>query len=151
MHNAVDYRRGHLVAPEYRPPAAELKVRRDDHRLALVGVGEDLEHQPRPVRVERQEAELVDDEQPGAGYLGRLPVEPPLVPGAPEPHDERGGLEEPASIRRSRASWHSALAMRVLPVPTSPMSTRSSHRSRNDRDSRPSLPSPSGQDTDDQS
>ena len=62
VHNAVDYRRGHLVVPEYRPPAAELKVRRDDHRLALVGVGEDLEQQPRPVRVERQEAELVDDE-----------------------------------------------------------------------------------------
>ena len=57
--NAVDYGGGHLVVPEHRPPPAELKVRGDYRRLPLVSVGEDLEEQPRPVRVEREKPELV--------------------------------------------------------------------------------------------
>ena len=41
----VDHRRRHLVVAEHRAPAAELEVRGDDHRLALVGVREHLEEQ----------------------------------------------------------------------------------------------------------
>ena len=40
---------------------AELEVRRDHHRLGLIGVGEDLEDQTGAVGVQRQEPELVDD------------------------------------------------------------------------------------------
>ena len=50
------YDGGHLVATEHRFPPAELQVRGDHHRLPLVGVGEDLEEEPRAVRVERQSA-----------------------------------------------------------------------------------------------
>ncbi len=90
----VDHRRGHLVISEHRAPPAELQVRGDDHRLPLVGVGEHLEEQPRAVGVQRQEAELVDDEQPRAADERGLAVEAPLVAGAPQPHDERRRGEE---------------------------------------------------------
>ena len=60
-------------------------------------------------------------------------------------------VKKRASSRLSHASWHSALAMWVFPVPTSPISTRSSRRSRNESESRSSRPSPSGHDTADQS
>ncbi len=52
-------------------------------------------------------------------------------------------VKKRASRRLSQASWHRALAMWVLPVPTSPMSTRSSRRSRNESESRSSRPRPS--------
>lgn len=77
--DAVDHGGGHLVVPEHRPPPAELQVRGDYHRLPLVCVGEDLEEQPRPVRVEREKPELVDDEQAGLADERGLPVEPPVV------------------------------------------------------------------------
>lgn len=85
----------HLVIAEHRAPPAELQVRRDQHRLALVGVGEDLEHQPRALGIERQESEFVDDEKPRPAYLRGLPVQPSLLPCAPQPRDERGRREEP--------------------------------------------------------
>lgn len=85
----------HLVIAEHRAPPAELQVRRDQHRLALVGVGEDLEHQPRALGVERRESEFVDDEKPRPAYLRGLPVQPSLLPFAPQPRDERGRREEP--------------------------------------------------------
>ena len=62
-----------------------------------------------------------------------------------------GAVKKRASSLRSQARAHSAEAMWVLPVPTSPMSTRSSRLSRSDGDSRPSRPGPSGQGTADQS
>ena len=74
VHDAVDDGRSHLVVPEHPSPAGELQVGRDDHALALVGVGEDLEDKARPVGVEWQEPELVDHEQAGAGDLRHLAV-----------------------------------------------------------------------------
>ena len=67
--NAVDHGGSHPVVPEHRSPPAELQVRDDHHRLPLVGVGEDLEEEPRPVRVEREEPEFVDDEQAATDWL----------------------------------------------------------------------------------
>lgn len=60
-------------------------------------------------------------------------------------------VKKRASRRLSQAGAHSAEAMWVLPVPTSPISTRSSRRPGNDSDSSPSRPSPSGHATADQS
>ena len=97
--DAVDDRRRHLVVPEYRPPAGELQVRGDHDRLPLVGVGEDLEHEARPVGVERQEAELIDDEQGRAADLRHLPVDPALVAGAAQAHRQRRHGEEAGLTR----------------------------------------------------
>ena len=75
--DAVDHGGCHLVVPEHRSPPTELQVRGDRHRLSLVGVGEGLEEKLRPVRIDREEPELVDDEQAGAPDEGGLPVELP--------------------------------------------------------------------------
>lgn len=84
----------HLVVAEDVAPAGEAQVRREDHRLGLVGLADHLEEQARAVGVQGQEPELVDHEQAGPADLGELPVEPAVVAGAPQPHDERGGGEE---------------------------------------------------------
>lgn len=127
--DAVDHGGGHLVVPEHRPPPAELQIRGDHHRLSLVCVGEDLEEQPRPVRVEREEPELVDDEQAGLADKRGLPVEPPVVAGAPQAHHERGRREEarlepPLARQRAEGRRHVRLAgadvtheHEVLPAP----------------------------------
>ena len=49
--DSVDDCSRHLVVPEDRPPAGELQVRGDCDRLSLVGIGEYLEHEARPVRL----------------------------------------------------------------------------------------------------
>ena len=87
---AVDGGGRHPVVAEDRAPPAELEVRRDRHRLGLVGVGEDLEDQPGAVGAQRQEPELVDDEQAGAADLRGLPVEPALVAGPSASRRGRG-------------------------------------------------------------
>ena len=113
--DAVDHGGGHPVVPEHRPPPAELQVRGDHHRLPLVCVGEDLEEQPRPVRVEREKPELVDGEQAGLADGRGLPVEPPVVAGAPQAHHERGRREEarlepPLARQRAEGRRHVRLA-----------------------------------------
>ena len=82
MDDGIDHGRRHLVIAEHHAPPAELQVRGDDHRLPLVGVGEHLEEQPHAVGVQRQEAELVDGEQPRAADERGLAVEAPLVAGS---------------------------------------------------------------------
>lgn len=72
----------------------ELEVGRGHHRLPLVGVGEHLEDEPGVVGVEWQEPQLVDHEKARLACLCGLPVEPALVPSAPEAGDERRGGEE---------------------------------------------------------
>lgn len=113
--DAVDRGGGHLVVPEHRPPPAELQVRRDYRQPPLVCVSEDLEEQPRPVRVERKKPELVDDEQAGLADERGLPVEPPVVAGAPQAHHERGRREEaclepPLARQRAEGRRHVRLA-----------------------------------------
>lgn len=114
MHDAVDDRSRHLVVPEDRSPAGELQVRRDHHRLALVGVGEDLEHEPRPVGIKRQEAEFVDDEQGRAADLRGLAVEPSFVAGAAKAHHQRRrgeetGLQAPVAGQLAQGARHVGL------------------------------------------
>ena len=78
--DAVDDGGRHLVVAEHRAPPAGLEVGGDHRGLPLAGVREHLEQRARPVRVERQEARLVDDEEPGPPNGLRLPVQPTLVP-----------------------------------------------------------------------
>lgn len=60
-------------------------------------------------------------------------------------------VKKRASVPARQAARTSALAMWVLPVPTSPTSTRSSRLPRKASDSRSARGSPSGNDTGDQS
>ena len=94
VHHAVDDGGNHLVVPKDPSPAGELQVGRDDDVLPLVGVGEDPEHELGAVCVERQKPQLVDHEQARSRNLRHLPVEPALLPGAPQTHDKRHGGEE---------------------------------------------------------
>lgn len=80
------YDGGHLVATEHRFPPAELQVRGDHHRLPLVGVGEDLEEEPRAVPhraagCAMRPIEVVDEQR-----LGRYPADHGL------PHARRAWL-----------------------------------------------------------
>ena len=59
--DAVDHGGGHPAVPEHRPLPAEPRVRGDRRRLPLVGVGKDLEQQPRPARRRPGEPELADE------------------------------------------------------------------------------------------
>ena len=116
--DAVDHGGGHLVVPEHRPPPAELQVRGDYHRLPLVCVGEDLEEQPRPFRVEREKPELVDDEQAGlasvsAASRSSLPSSRARL----RRITSEDAVKKRASSLLSHASAQRADAMCVLPMP----------------------------------
>jgi len=59
----VDHRGGRHVVPEDLAPRREGLVAGDDHRGALVAVGDQGEHQVRGFGVERDVADFVDDDQ----------------------------------------------------------------------------------------
>ena len=149
--NSVDDGGGHLVVPEDPSPAGELEVRGDDHALPLVGVGEDLEDETRAVGVERQNPSSSITSRRARAICDISRSSRPSSRARRRRMTSEEAVKKRASIFLSHASWHSALAMWVLPVPTSPISTKSSRRSRNDSESRSSLPRPSGHDTADQS
>ncbi len=59
----VDHRGGDHVVAEDLAPFAERLVRCDDHRGVLVAGADELEHEVRGLRVERDVADFVDDQQ----------------------------------------------------------------------------------------
>ena len=63
---AVDHRGGDDVVGEDLAPSAEGHVAGDEDRALLVAGRDELEEQVRGVRVEREVADLVDDQQPVA-------------------------------------------------------------------------------------
>lgn len=95
VHDAVDDRGGHVAVSEHLAPPSELQVRGEHHAPLLVGIRDDLEQEPGPVDVDRQVAQLVDDQQPGAAYRAQFRVEPVLVPRPPQTHHQRRRGEEP--------------------------------------------------------
>lgn len=88
VHNPVDHGGGHLVVPEH------------------------LEEESHPVRVERQNPELVDHEQSDPFDERLLPVELPPVAGPAQAHHEGGGGQEearpepPLAGRRAQRRGH---------------------------------------------
>ena len=94
VHDAVYHRGRHLVVAEDGTPPRELEVGGEDDGLALICLRDHLEQQPRPVGVERQESQLVYDQELRLPDLGKLPVEPAIVARTPDVHHERGGREE---------------------------------------------------------
>lgn len=132
----------HLLSPQ---------VRGDRRRPPLVGVGKGLEEQLRPVRVEREKPELVDDERASLADERGLPAGLPVVVDAPQAHYERERREEARLGLLSHASVQRADVMCVLPVPTSPMGARSSPCPAESSTSSDSRLISSGYDTADQS
>lgn len=63
VHDAVYHRGRHLVVAEDGTPPRELEVGGEDDGLALICLRDHLEQQPRPVGVERQEPQLVYDQE----------------------------------------------------------------------------------------
>lgn len=100
--------------PNTDPPPAELQIRGDYHRLPLVCIGEDLEEQPRPVRVEREKPELVDDEQAGLADERGLPVEPPVF--CTPPGTVHISVANPRSASRTPATHSSLPSSAGLPL-----------------------------------
>lgn len=100
---AVDHGRGHLVVAEGAAPQRELDVGRDHERLALVGLGHHLEEQLRPVRVEREDPQLVYDQHVRFEQTVELAVEPVLRFRAAQPCDKGGRGEEPRGTHRLAA------------------------------------------------
>ena len=93
--DAVDRGGGHSIVPEHRPPhLLSPQVRGDRRRPPLVGVGKGLEERLRPVRVEREKPELVDDERASLADERGHPAGLPVVAGAPQAHHEPGRREE---------------------------------------------------------
>ena len=72
MNNAVEKSGGDFGIGKDGVPAGELEVRSDDERLALVALGDNLEKEFGPVRVDRHVAPLVADEQVKLLELGRI-------------------------------------------------------------------------------
>ena len=95
VHDAVDDRGGHVAVAEHLAPPSELQVRGGHHAPLLVGIRDDLEQEPGPVDVDRQVAQIVDDQKPGAAYRAQFRVEPVLVPRPPQTHHQRRRGEEP--------------------------------------------------------
>jgi hypothetical protein len=63
-----DSRGNHLIA-KHLAPLHDGTVGRDQHAAALIAAGDQLEEQVRRVRLKRQVAQLINDQQPGFGVL----------------------------------------------------------------------------------
>ena len=78
MQQAVQDGGGDDAVAEDLAPAAEALVAGEDHGPALVAPADELEEQVGPGPVDRQVADLVDDEQPGHGVELELVVQAAL-------------------------------------------------------------------------
>src|SRR5215475_4980216 len=65
MEEPIEDRGGDYPVAEHIAPSGEALVAGDDHRPALVAVADQLEEEVRAQPIDRQVANLVDDQQPG--------------------------------------------------------------------------------------
>jgi hypothetical protein len=84
---AVDHGGGDGVVAEDLAPAAERLVGRDDEAGPLVAAGDELEEQVGGLGLERDVADLVDDQQRVAGQPGELGLQGAGRVGSGEPVD----------------------------------------------------------------
>ena len=101
----VDHRGGdHVVAEDLAPLAENGLLLGDDHRGLLVAAGDELEHQVRGLGVERDVADLVNDDQRDQREAFDLCLEVALAFGLSEPGDPLGrGRELDALPGEARA------------------------------------------------
>src|SRR5215207_1260020 len=90
----VDHRGGDDVVAEDLPPGAERLVGRDDQRRALVAAADEHEHQVRGLGIERDVADLVDDQQRDPLQSGELVIEAAVALRVGEHGDPFGGGAE---------------------------------------------------------
>ena len=94
MNEAVDHRGGDDVVAEDLAPGAERLVGGDDQRGAFVAARDEHEHQVRGLGVERDVADLVDDQQRDPLQPVELVVEAALALGVGQQRDPFGGGAE---------------------------------------------------------
>ena len=94
VQQAIENGGGHHRVAEDRAPLPDGAVRGDQHAAALVSAGDELEEQVRRIRVERQVAELVDDQQLRLGEEGEPFLEPGVGMRLGEAGDQRRGRDE---------------------------------------------------------
>ena len=106
VHEPVDHRRGDDVVAEDLPPAGERLIAGEDHRRALIPGGHQREHQVRCLRVKRDVANLVDDQQRDPAERGELVLDPAVALGVGQPGDPlgRGRKTAPGGQRGRRRS-----------------------------------------------
>jgi hypothetical protein len=106
---AVDHGGGDHVVTEHLAPPAERLVGRDDQAGPLVAGGDELEEQVRGLRLERDVADLVDDQQRVAAQPDELGLQPSGVVGLSEAGDPSGGGGEqdavPCGARLFDRAW----------------------------------------------
>ena len=90
MNGPVNNRCRHLFVPKHGPPSGELKIRRVHDAALLVRVSDHLEQQPRPLVIDREIPELVNDDQLVPTDLGQLLLQHPRGGGLSKLRDLRG-------------------------------------------------------------
>lgn len=103
VHDAVDERGGELVVAEHDSPFGELDVGGDHQAPLLVAVAQHLEQQPRPLPVERDVSELVDDDEPRPRDVLQQGLQAALLARLRQHEHQLGGGEEPHLLSRLRA------------------------------------------------
>lgn len=103
VHDAVDERGGELVVAEHDAPFGELDVGGDHRAPLLVAIAQHLEQQPRPLPVERNVAELVDDDEPRPRDVLQQGLQAALPARLRQHEHQLGGGEEPRLLSRLRA------------------------------------------------
>ena len=84
-----------FLSPRTRPHPPDSMLAVVDDAPCLVAVADDLEEEAAAFLVDGQVAELVDDQEPGLADAGEFPVEPVLLLGAAQAHEQSGRGEEP--------------------------------------------------------
>ena len=88
---AVDHRGGHDVVAEHLAPAPEWLVAGHDEAGAFVSAGDQLEEQVRGLGLERDVADLINDQDRDARELGELVLQFPGGVSVGEAGDPLGG------------------------------------------------------------
>src|SRR5262249_14194359 len=123
MDEPVDHRGGDDVVAEDLAPAGKRLITRDDHGRALIAGGHQREHQVRGLRIERDIANLVDDQKWDPAERGELVLEPAVALGLGEPGDPFGrGVEADAVTGEAGADPERDRQM-CFPVPGGPRAT----------------------------
>lgn len=118
-----------LVAAEDLRPLGERQVRRDEYAATLVALCDGVEEQLAAGAVERDEADLVDDEQVDAIETSLCAAEFARVARFDESAHEIGCTSEGNASTLARGLDAEAIARCVLPVPIGPARITFSARS----------------------
>ena len=95
----IEDRRGDHLITKHLPPLHDRTVGGDQHAAALVAAGDQLEKQVRRVWLQRQVAQLINDQQPGFGVLRQPRLQGMLRLGLCKRADQLHGADCLTTIR----------------------------------------------------